>query len=159
MRTLFIKQKVFKLTDHYPIVDEEGKPYYYVDQIIGFPTSTYIISDSYKNELFVITPKVLSFFPSCDVEFYNGELIQICTRPSLFRRKIEIIAENYNLSLVGSFGDYNFDIHNDNDTIATIDRKFSFSDQYAINIFNEQYQDIIIALAIALDRFLDGDRK
>lgn len=42
MKKLYFKEKFFKITDHYPILDEDGREAYYLDQdftFIGYKSS------------------------------------------------------------------------------------------------------------------------
>ena len=44
MRKLYFKEKFFKITDNYPILDEDGRKAYYLDQDFTFIGYNSIVS-------------------------------------------------------------------------------------------------------------------
>lgn len=63
MKKLYIKQKVFKLTDHYPVLNENQEKVYQVDQDFKLIGNRVHVSDSQGNEIFVIDKKIFSLLP------------------------------------------------------------------------------------------------
>lgn len=77
MEKLYIKQKVFKITDHYAVIDENNNEIYYVDQDFKLFGNTVHVSDRNDNELFTINKVILTWLPKYNIEFTDGRLIEI----------------------------------------------------------------------------------
>jgi hypothetical protein len=63
MKKLYFKEKFFKITDHYPILDEDGREAYYLDQdftFIGYKSS---VSDPNGKKIINISRELIAFFP------------------------------------------------------------------------------------------------
>lgn len=69
MKKYYFKEKFFKITDHYPILDESGKKAFYVDQklkLIGYKVR---VSDENHDEIFSIDRSFKPFLPTYKVDF------------------------------------------------------------------------------------------
>ena len=63
MRKLYFKEKFFKITDHYPILDENGREAYYLDQdfkLLGYQSR---VSDLNAKTILSIKRELISLFP------------------------------------------------------------------------------------------------
>lgn len=77
MYKLYIKQKVFKITDHYPIIDENENEVYYVDQDFKLLGNTVHIQKIETGENIVVNREVLTLLPRYTVSFPDGKEIKI----------------------------------------------------------------------------------
>ena len=59
MKQLFIKQKVLKITDHYPVLDENGNETYHVDEDFKFFGKKIYVTRSDGSHVFTITRELL----------------------------------------------------------------------------------------------------
>lgn len=108
MKTLYAKQKVFKIEDHYPIMDENGEAVYQVDQNFKFFGYEVHVSRADGTPVFVITQELLKFLPTFHVDFENGEHMTIKSRISFLKKKIDVDYSGKNLSITGDVWDWDF---------------------------------------------------
>lgn len=159
MQKLYIKQKVFKITDHYPILDEDENALYYVDQDFTLIGKTVHVSDRDENEIFVINKKVLTWLPEYHISYANGQEVTIKSNFTFFKDSMNIISQDYELSVKGDFFSHNYKIYKDENLAAEINKVWlSFGDSFELTIYDEKFTDLIIGLCIAIDNIID-DRE
>ena len=157
MRKLYVKQKVFKITDHYFIFDEDKTPVYKVDQDFKLIGNTVHVSTPQENEIFVVNKVVLSLLPKYEVNFRDGRNVELKSRLAFLRKQIDVLPEDMGITLEGDIFDYNFSINKDGNEIGRIRKEIlAWGDTYEISVYNERYQDLIIALMIAVDCIKDS---
>ncbi|MDY6065207.1 MAG: LURP-one-related family protein [Finegoldia sp.] len=156
MKKLYFKEEFFKLTDNYPIMDEDGQDEFFLHQnftLMGYRAN---VNDKDDNLAFTIERKVFNLFPTYRVNFTDGKKMIIKAKLSLINRKVMI---NYNgdiLKLKGNILDHEFGVYNSSGKIAEIDKKlFSFTDHYELTIFDENYTQALIAICICLNNMKD----
>ncbi len=160
MRTLYIKQKVFKITDHYPITDENGNTRYYVDQDFRLIGHTVHVSKADGSRLFTVDRELLRLLPRYVVRFTNGQEITLKSNFTLFRRSIDIYSSRFSLRLEGDFFDLRFAVYNGSNQIGSIKRAWlSWGDAYQLQIYDESFEEIFIAIVIAVDRLIDESQS
>ncbi|MGI5948774.1 LURP-one-related/scramblase family protein [Peptoniphilus sp.] len=160
MKKLYIQQKVFKITDHYPILDENDEVVYYVDQDFAFFGLNVTVSDKNHNEIFVITRELLHYLPEFVITFANGDVARLKSRFRLFYKKIDVIFPSMDISIEGDFLSHNFVIKNGDKEIGQMKRElFTIADRFEIEIYDEEYMDIIVAFMIAIDHLIDIARS
>lgn len=157
MKKLFIKQAVFKITDHYDIYDENDEVVYHVDQDFRLIGNTVHVFDTNDREIFVIDREIFTLFPKFIIHFYDErENISIQSKFSLFHRQMEIDPEHMGLSLQGDFWDHQFSIFQEDTLIAEIKKIFfTFGDTFEITVYDEDKQDLCVAIMIAVDHIQD----
>lgn len=157
---LYIKQKVFKITDHYPVLDENQNVIYQVDQDFKLIGNTVRISDPNGSERFVVKKELLTFFPKYTVQFANGNEIYIKSRMEFFRKKIDIEQAGSTLYLEGDWLDFQFSLFQNGEEIGRINRKIlTWGDTYELDIFDKNHQDLVVALTIAVDCIKDCQNR
>ncbi|MCK8058151.1 MULTISPECIES: LURP-one-related/scramblase family protein [unclassified Fusibacter] len=160
MKKLFIKQKVFKITDHYPITDENQETIYQVDQDFKLIGNTVRVSDKYGSELFVVSKEVFTLLPRFVVRFANGNEVVLKSRFTLFNKEIDIDPDGLKLFLKGDFFDHNFSLYENNTQIGSITEEyFTWGDTFVLTINDESKQDLIVAIMIAVDCIKDDQEK
>ena len=146
MYELYIKQKVFKITDHYDVMDANQNPVYHVDQDFRLIGNTVHVSRMDGSEAFVINREVLTIMPKYTVDFSNGKTARI--------------KQNYSLRLEGSFWDMDFGVFNNGTEVGNISKQFlSWGDTYVIRVFDAEFEEALIALLIAVDNIKDGEEN
>lgn len=160
MKKLYFKEEFFKITDNYPIMNEEGQDEYFLHQnftLLGYKAH---VDDTDDNLLMTIERKVFNLFPSYYVNFADNKKMLIKAKLSLLNRKVTI---NYNgeiLILRGNFFDYDFSVYKGSNKIAYIDKKiFSFTDHYELTILNKNYTLALVAICICLNDMKDIDEE
>lgn len=160
MRKLYVKQKVFKITDHYFIFDEEQTPIYQVDQDFKLIGNTVHVSYPEDREIFVVNKVVMSLLPKYEVNFSDGRTVELKGRLSFLRKKIDVLPEDMSITLEGDIFDHDFSINKDGNEIGRIRKEIlAWGDTYEISVYEERYQDLIVALMIAVDCIKDSQRS
>jgi len=158
MYELYIKQKVFKITDHYEVMDSNQNPVYRVDQDFRLVGNTVHVSRMDGSEAFVINKRVLTIMPKYDVDFSNGKTAFIKQKITFFIKSIDMYFDNKLLSLDGSLWDLDFRVFSDNNEIGNISRKIlAWGDTYVISVFDPEFEEALLALTIAVDNIKDNE--
>ncbi len=156
MTNLYIKQKVFKITDHYQVYNENQEPLYQVDQEFKLIGNKVHVSDYSGRELFVVNREVFTLLPRFNVEFSDGKSATIDSHFTLFKRKIDINCDGHSLQANGNFWDYSFEISENGEVVATIEKTIlSWSDTYQISVFKPELEQLVLASVIAIDNIQD----
>lgn len=160
MRNLYIKQKVFKITDHYPVLDESGKVCYLVDQDFKFFGNTVHVSDPDGRHLFTVDKEILTFLPRFVVNFADGRSISLKSRFTVFRKIIDIGPDNLGLRLEGDFFNKDFGLFKAGNLLASIHKKwFTWGDTYELQVINNQFEELFLAVVIAVDCIIDNENS
>lgn len=160
MHKLFIKQKVFKITDHYKVFNEQWKPIYFVDQDFKLLGNTVHVKKADGSESFVIDKHFFTFLPKYKVRFSNGKTLSIKSNFSFFKKNIDAIAAEYSLKLVGNFFDMNFTVYKANTKIGNINKKYlTWGDTYVLHVLKTEHEKDLLALLIVVDNIKDIQRK
>lgn len=160
MRKLYIKQKIFKIVDKYYVKDEDGNDVYYVKQDFTLIGNRVHMYDMEGNRLFTIEKEIRAFLPRYTIQTPEGESITIQNKFKLFKMDFDIKSSRYNLDVSGNFLDKDFDIYENGNIIANIDRKlFAIGDTFEIEVYDESKEIIIVALMIAIDNIIDRKQR
>lgn len=160
MKKLYIQQKVFKITDHYPVLDENRNPVYYVDQDFKLIGNTVHVNSLDGKEVFSVNKEVLTIMPKYVVTFDDGRQAVLKSRFSLFNKRIDVELDDSKIELKGNFFDFQFTIFEENCEIGSISKElFAWGDTYVLNIIDESKEKIILALMIAVDCIKDSEEK
>jgi len=160
MSTLYVKQKVFKITDHYRIFDENQTPVYQVDQDFKLVGNTVHVSNLHGQEIFVVNKIVFTLLPKYEVKFSDGREVLLQSRLALLRKKIDVLPEDMGILLEGNVFDYDFTISKYGNMIGRIRKEIlAWGDTYEITVYDERYQDLVVALMIAVDCIKDSQRN
>lgn len=160
MNNLYIKQKVFKITDHYQVFNENQDPLYQVDQDFKMIGNTVHVSDPNGKKLFVVDREVLTFLPKFNVHFSDGGQASIKSQFTFFKKKIDIISDHRQLQANGNFWDYSFEITDGDVVVATIQKTIlAWSDTYQITVYEPKLEQLILASVIAIDNIKDMEES
>ncbi|MGT2667170.1 LURP-one-related/scramblase family protein [Streptococcus rifensis] len=152
-----IKQKMWSLGGKFTIHDEAGMPAYEVTGSFLKIPKTFTISDMKGNLISRIEKKVLSFLPQFTVTLTNGQSFTIKKGLSLFRPKYEI--SDIGVDIQGDFWGMNFTLEKSGQTLAEIRQEWlRMTSTYQVNIYEEDYADLVISLVIAIDYVKEQDK-
>lgn len=158
MKKYYFKEKFFKLTDKYPILDENGNEVYFFDQDFKFVGYKAKLKDMEGNVLFDISKKVLSFLQTYYVDFYDGSHMEINQKLSFLKRKVNAFYEGKELNLKGNYLDHDFEVYFKNNLIAEMNKKFfAFTDQYELTVYDENFTLLLIALCLCINEMKNRD--
>ena len=158
MKKYYFKEKFFKLTDKYPILDENGNEAYFFDQDFKFVGYKAKLKDMDGNILFDISKKILSFLQTYYVDFYDGSHMEINQKLSFLKRKVSAFYQGKELNLKGNYLDHDFEVYFKNDLIAEMNKKFfAFTDQYELTVYDENFTLLLIALCLCINEMKDRD--
>lgn len=160
MKKLYFKEKFFKITDHYPILDENGHKAYYLDQDFTFVGYKSKLSDKNGNIIFKIDRQILAFFPKYTISFTDGKSMVIQQKLEFFKHRVHVYMDDETLDLKGDIFHYDFDIRNGaGQNIGSVRRKiFTLTDTYELTIVDESYTEELIALVICLNNMVDMEQ-
>lgn len=161
MYKLYIKQKVFKLRDVYPVLDEAGNAVYQVDQDFRLIGNTVHVNHVGGQRSFVIDRELLRLMPRYQVRFNDGSRMTIRQRINLFRKQIEVSSKDHQLSLKGDFIlDLNFDVYNGWTKVGYIKKAFlAWGDTFVITVLDPEFEEELVALLIVVDDILDMEAR
>ncbi|MDO4711440.1 MAG: LURP-one-related family protein [Peptostreptococcaceae bacterium] len=160
MRRLYVQQKIFKITDHYPIMDEDGNTVYQVDEDFQLIGKTVHVSDASGRHLFTVRRELLTFLPRFTVDFADGYDLTLQSKFSFFRNVIEVQPTGIGITIEGDFFSKNFDVLKNGRLIGRIDRKlFTIGDKFAIEVADESNEELFIAVMIAVDAIIDAQER
>ena len=156
MKNYYFKENFFKITDHYPILDDDVREVYYVDQdftLIGYDVK---ISDIDGNEILKIEKELFSLLQKFNVNFSDGKFMRVESKISFLVRRIQVDYDGKSLSLEGQFPDLNFEIYRDKDLIGEIEKTFiSLADTYKLTVYEEDYTEVLLALTLCVNNIKD----
>ncbi|MDO5026193.1 MAG: LURP-one-related family protein [Tissierellia bacterium] len=156
MYKLFIKQKVLKLVDHYFVMDENGQEVYEVSQDFMLIGNSVNVKSLKGRTSFTIERGFTFLLPSYDVNFEDGRNIKIEQEFSLIRTRLSLNSRDYDLEIKGDIFAYDFSIYNKDVEVGHIDRKIiAWGDTFVLDIYDEDYEEEILAIAIAVDEIID----
>lgn len=161
MKKYYFKEKFFKITDHYPILDEDGRKAFFVDQKFKFLGYEAAVSDSTDKTIFTINRKLISFLPVYEINFKDSKKkMTIKSNISLFRKSIDVISESGKINVKGNLWDYEFKAYFKGDLIGEVSKKLlSFTDQYQLKVYEEDFTEELIALCLSLNNIKDTEEE
>jgi uncharacterized protein YxjI len=150
MKQLYIKQKVFSLSEKFTVKNQEEQDVYHVEGSFMKIPKTFSIMNSTRDEVALITKKVFSFLPKFFVEVNGQEVLTIKKELSFFKAHYTIDAAG--IEVHGNWWDMDFDVLHHGETVGKVSKEwFSWGDSYKVQILDEEMEAIIIALVVAID--------
>jgi len=157
---LYIKQKVFSLTDKYNICDELGNPVFFVTREFLSLGAKFHILDNQGIELYFISQKLLTFLAEYHIFKNSEECAKIKKQLTLFKPKILIESTFGAYQISGDLFSMRFDIECNSGLVGSISKKLlSWGDSYELDISDEVDPAFFCCLAIAIDHCLHNDNK
>ncbi|MFC4713677.1 LURP-one-related/scramblase family protein [Planococcus dechangensis] len=150
MKQLFIKQKVFSLSEKFTVKDEQERDVYFVEGSFLKIPKTFSILDAERNEITLITKKTFSFLPTFFVEVDGQEAVTIKKDFTFFKQRYAIEAAG--IDVQGNWWDMEFDIVKNGAVIGSVSKQwFSWGDSYAVQVLDEELEHLVISLVVAID--------
>ena len=144
---LYMKEKVFTLSDKFFVMDEEGNEKYIVEGEFLSLGKRLHIYDLQGAEVAFIKQELLTFLPRFTVSVDGAEAAQVKREFSLFLPRYTI--EGLGWEIEGSFWEHDYQITRQGSPIVTIQKEWmTWGDSYELDITNPA--DEITALAVVL---------
>lgn len=157
MRKLYFKEKFFKITDHYPILDENGRKAYYLDQDFTFIGYKSAVSDTDGKKILNIKREIISVFPKYYVNFADGSEMIIQQKLEFFKHRVHVYLNGETLVLKGDIFHLDFEVSSSKgQAIGAVNKKFfALRDSYELRIYDDMYTEELIALVVCLNNMID----
>ena len=150
MRELYIKQKVFSLSDKFSVKDAEENEVYFVEGSLMKIPKTFSVINNRQNEVAVITKKTFSFLPTFFVDVPGQETMMIKKEFSFLKARYTIDAEG--IEVQGNWWDMDFEVYQNKNLIGSVSKKwFTWGDSYRLHIVDEKMESLLVALVVAID--------
>ncbi|MFC4411689.1 LURP-one-related/scramblase family protein [Chungangia koreensis] len=150
MKELYIKQKVFSLSGKFTVKDQQENDVYVVEGSFMQIPKTFSIMNTAREEVALITKKVLSFLPTFFVEVNGREVLTIKKEFSFFKPKYTIDAVG--IEVHGNWWDMDFNLLQDGEVVGRVSKEwFTWGDSYKVQVLDDAMETIVIALVVAID--------
>lgn len=161
MKKLYFKEKILKILDHYPILNEEGREEYYLDQDFSFIGYKARVSDADGREVFRIDREIISILPKYTVSFRTGQTMTVQSKLSFLGKKVEVYLDGDLVKLEGDLINLNYQVQNSaGRLIGDLNKKFiALSDTYQLTIYDGEYEEELIALALCINNMNDMEKN
>ena len=151
MQRLYIKQRVFSVTERYTVTDGTGELRYQVSGSFMSIPKRFIITNVNGDQVAELEKKVFSFLPRFYVSVDGTRMASIVKEFSFLKPRYRIEAEG--LSVRGDWWDMNFSVFCGGTQLAEIHQRWlSWGDSYEITVFDDAYETLVVALVIAIDK-------
>ena len=157
MKKLYFKEKFFKITDHYPILDEDGREAYYLDQDFTFLGYESKVTDLNAKTILQISRQLLTFLPRYTVSMHDGRSMIVQKKFEFFKHRVDVSLDDDALYLEGDIFHLNFTVTNKNgQTVGAVNKKFfALTDNYELIVYDQDYIEELIGLVICLNNMID----
>lgn len=150
MKELYIRQEIFTLGEKLTVKDDQQKNIYYIEGSFFQIPKTFSIMDENRNEVALITKKILSFLPKFYVEVQGKQILTINKELSFFKARYTIDAEG--IEVQGNLWDMDFQVYKQGQLVGQVKKEwFTWGDSYKVQILDEDVQTIVIAIVVAID--------
>lgn len=155
MGKYYINQK-FSFRDRFTVKDEDMKDVFYAEGKLLSLGKDIRLHTMDGDEVLHIKQKVWNLLSR--FEFYIGHdlICEMKQEFTFFKKKYKILTPDWQIT--GDIWAYNYEIREGSRVIATIRKKFfSFMDAYELDVFEEDYLELILGVVIVIDADLKDD--
>jgi uncharacterized protein YxjI len=150
MKELYIKQKVFSLSEKFTVKDRQEKDIYYVEGSFMKIPKTFSIMNTSRDEIALITKKTFSFLPKFVVEVNGREVLTIKKELSFLKARYTIDAAG--VEVHGNWWDMDFQVLQNGEVVGKVSKEwFTWGDSYKVQIMDDKMEAIMIALVVTID--------
>ena len=158
---LYIKQKVFSITDKYNVFDENGERVFFVKGEFFSFTPKFYLCDNNERELLLIERELFSFLP-CYHIYENGfERATVKLKFELFKRTFDVFDKNGTYTIHGDCFGMDFSVISPSgQEIGSISKEWlSWGDCYELNVCDPSYAAFFCALVISIDECMHNSKR
>lgn len=149
----YIKQKVFSIKDKFKVTDEHQNELYEVQGKFMSISNKLELKNMQGQVLYYAKKKVLSFMSTYSFFDDHGKEVALIKRKLSFRPNFSISIMGKNLNIEGSFYGHAFDIIEQGQLVASINKKYlSWGDAYEIDIHKIEHNELYLFVVIIIDQ-------
>ncbi len=157
-----IRERFFHLGEDSDITDDQGHPVYHVDGKVLTLHNTLLVRDLAGNEVAKVERQLIALRPTYHITRQGQELAEVHKKlfsPFVDRFSIDVAGpQPYEMSLTGSLLEHEYTIARNNQTVATVSKRWiSLTNTYGVDIAAGEDDLLILASVLALD--LAEDRE
>lgn len=151
----YIKQKVFSIKDKFKVTDENQNDLYEVRGKFMSISNKLELKDMQGNLLYLAKKKVLSFMARYSMFDEQGNEVALIKRKFSLRPNFDLSIMGKDMSVEGSFYGHAFDILNQGNLVASINKKYlSWGDAYEIDIHETENNELYLFVVIVIDQVI-----
>ena len=150
MKSFYLKQKIMSMRGRFNVFDDLQQEIYKIEGSFLQIPKTFTISDLQHNEKALITKKTFSWLPTFYVEVEGRQIFTIKKEFTFFKAKY--LVDGAGIEVSGNLWDMDFDVVKDGQVIGRVSKEWlTWGDTYKIQVFDEAWEMIVIALVVAID--------
>jgi uncharacterized protein YxjI len=150
MTYLYVKQKLFSLSEKFTVKDQHENDVYFVEGSFMQIPKTFSIKDAARSEVALITKKTFSFWPKFFVEMDGQEVFTIEKEFSFVKARYKIDAAG--IEVLGNWWDMDFQVLHHGEVVGQVRKKwFTWGDSYQVEILDKRMEALVVALVVAID--------
>jgi len=155
LATYYINQQ-FSLNDRFTIKDAEQEDVFTAEGEFFSLGKNITLGTMSGEELLLIKEKVWTLLSQYEFYIADELICEMKQEFSFFNKKYTIVNSSWRIE--GDIWAHNYEIKDGNQTIATINKEFfSWMDAYEIEVFEEDYTELVLGIVIAIDADLEDD--
>ena len=157
---LYIKQKLFSFGDKYDIYDAEQNPVYKAfGEVFTIGNKLHLCTTN-DEELVFIKQRVMTFMPAFEL-YVRGALFATLKKEfTFFYKKINVESAFGSFVIDGNFWDHEYTITCNGKLFGTVSKEWlTWGDVYALNINTDKHSEFFVALVLAIDCILEGEKN
>lgn len=156
---LYIRQKIFKITDHYPVLNQNEEAVFQVDQEFTLVFKKVHLSKPNGEPVLTVQQRFKLLTSSYEFQYANGDVLTLQGELTLFKRRYHLDGSDEGIRVDGNFLDMDYQITRNGEILAEVDRKyFSFADCYHVTLHDDRYAALVVAMVIAIDADRDHSK-
>lgn len=147
---LFIKQKVFTLSPQFTVKEENGNDRYTVRGHTFSMNSRLEVFNSAGQQVARIYRMLFRFLPRYVVEVNGQQVAEIVKDFTFFKPSYRV--EGSNMRVEGDFWSHEYSVYDGQVPVMQLSKEwFSWGDSYVLNILDDRYELICLAIVLAID--------
>lgn len=155
---LFIKQRVFALTQKFDVCTEDKMPVYSCRAKMFSFGKKIDVYDNQKEKVIFIKQRLFHFMPHFDI-YINGELwTTIVKKFTLFSHNFYFKSDDWQVT--GDFFAHSYNIINNGAVVMMLSKRWlSWGDTYELNVMDPQHALKCLAITLVIDSVCHEGKK
>lgn len=148
--TLYYINQNFSFFDRFTIKDENQEDAFFAEEkALSFAKRIHLKAMD-GEEILKIEEEIFSFLSHYNFYIADEKIAELKKEWSFFKPKYTMAFPDWTIE--GNIWEHHYEIKEGEEVIARIDRKLlSFMDAYEIEIFKEDYDELVLGIVIAID--------